>query len=144
MEEITTQLLRPGTFAVAVAVVVVTFFLRRIVETLWPTLKKQAPETAPEVTYLSNVAMWWNTVVLYAVPVLLGVLIGLINSDFLHGDIKDVGGRILFQAGVGWFAGFLYKILRKIILKKTGVDIQPSPASGDADVTPTEPADSKK
>jgi hypothetical protein len=45
----------------------------------------------------------------------------------LHGDIKDLGGRLLFQGGVGWFASFMYKVLRKVILKKTGVDIQPGP-----------------
>lgn len=127
MEEITSQILRPGTFAVAVAVVILTFFIRRVVETVRPDLKKQADANDKEVTYLTKLAMWWNTVILYAIPVLLGAAAGCINSDFLHGDIKDFGGRLLFQAGVGWFASFMYKILRKLILKKTGVDIQPGP-----------------
>ncbi len=125
MEEITGQVLRPGTFAVAVAVVVLTFFIRRIVETVRPELKKQADANDKEPTYLTSMARWWNTVILYAIPVTLGACAAFINSDFLHGDIKDLGGRLLFQGGVGWFASFMYKVLRKVILKKTGVDIQP-------------------
>lgn len=127
MEEITSQVLRPGTFAVAVAVVVFTFFIRRVVETVRPELKKQADANAKEITYLTPLARWWNTVILYAIPVVLGAGTALIGSDFIHGDIKDVGGRLLFQGGVGWFASFMYKILRKLILQKTGVDIQPGP-----------------
>jgi hypothetical protein len=125
MEQITSQIFRPGTFSVAVAVVVLTFFVRRIVETIWRDLKKQASANSPNITYKSNMAIWWNTVILYAIPVFLGALASFIPSDFLHGDIKDLGGKILFQGGVGWFASFLYKILRKLILKETGVDIQP-------------------
>lgn len=125
MEEITSQVLRAGTFAVGVAVFVVTWFVRKVVETVWPTLKKNADENAKEFTYATPMARWWNTIILYAIPVTLGALAGLIPSDFLFGDVKDLGGRILFGAGVGWFASFLYKILRKVILKKTGVDIQP-------------------
>lgn len=125
MEEIASQILRPGTFAVAVAVFIVTWFTRRVVETVWPDLRKNGDENAVSITYVTPFARWWNTVILYAIPVTLGGLIGVIPSDFLHGDIKDVGGRILFQAGVGWFASFLYKVMRKVILKKTGVDIKP-------------------
>ena len=120
MEEITSQILRPGTFAVAVAVVILTFFIRRIVETIKPGLKNVEP-------YTSAFAKWWNSVILYGIPVVLGACAAFINSDFIHGDIKDLGGRLLFQGGVGWFASFMYKILRKMILKKTGVDIQPGP-----------------
>ena len=118
MEEITSHILRPGTFAVAVAVVVLTFFVRRIVETIKPDLKNEEP-------YKTALAKWWNSVILYAIPVSLGACSAFINSDFIHGDIKDLGGRLLFQGGVGWFASFMYKVLRKLILKKTGVDIQP-------------------
>lgn len=120
MEEITSQILRPGTFAVAVAVVVLTFFVRRIVETIRPDLKNEEP-------YKTALAKWWNSVILYAIPVVFGACSAFINSDFLHGDIKDFGGRLLFQGGVGWFASFMYKVLRKLVLKKTGVDIQPGP-----------------
>jgi len=127
MEQITSQVLRPGTFAVGVAVVILTFFIRRIVETVWPVLKKQAGGNEPGPTYLTRFSMWWNTVILYAIPVVLGASAAFIHSDFLHGDIKDFGGRLLFQAGVGWFSSFMYKVLRKVILNRTGVDAQPGP-----------------
>ncbi len=118
MEELTSHILRPGVVAVAVAVVVITFFVRTIVQVKWPHLKQTDP-------YVTTFSKWWNSVILYAIPVLFGAATAFIDSDFIHGDIKDLGGRILFQAGVGWFASFMYKILRKLILKKTGVDIQP-------------------
>lgn len=127
MEELTSHILRPGVVAVAVAVVVLTFFVRRIVELIWPLLKKAADANDPGLTYLSKMSVWWNSVILYAIPVVLGGCTAFIPSDFIHGDIKDLGGRLLFGAGVGWFASFMYKILRKLILKKTGVDIQPGP-----------------
>jgi len=125
MEEITSQILRPGTFAVAVAVFIVTWFIRKVVEGVWPHLRKNGDENEVKMTYITPFARWWNTVILYAIPVVLGGLIGLLPSQFLHGDIKDIGGRLLFQAGVGWFSSFMYKVLRKLILKKTGVDISP-------------------
>lgn len=127
MDQITAQILRPGTFAVAVAIVILTFFIRKIVETAWPHLKKKADENAKDMTYATAFAKWWNTVILYAIPVILGSCAAAVPSEWIHGDVKDVGGRILFQAGVGWFSSFMYKILRKLILKKTGVDIQPGP-----------------
>lgn len=125
MDQITSQILRPGTFAVAVAVVVLTFFIRKTVETAVPHLKKKADENEKDVTYATTFARWWNTVILYAIPVTLGACAGFIPSDWIHGDVNDLGGRLLFQGGVGWFSSFMYKVLRKLILKKTGVDIQP-------------------
>lgn len=142
MEEITSQLLRPGTFAVAVMVVIATFFLRRIMEGVFPSLKKKADENSPEVTYENRAAFWWNTVVLYAIPVVAGMLFGLVSSEFLHGSIDSVGGRVMFQGGIGWFSSFLYKIFRKLVLKKTGVDINPGsikPPSMEGDVKPEPP-----
>jgi len=127
MEEITSQILRPGTFAVAVAVVILTFFIRRIIEMQWPHLKKNEDKDTGKVSYTTKFAMWWNSVILYAIPVLLGASTAFFSSTFLHGGITDMGGRLLFQGGVGWFASFMYKVLRKVILKKTGVDIQPGP-----------------
>ncbi len=121
MEEITSQVLRPGTFAIAVAVVIATFFIRRIVEILLPRLKHK-----DDVSYETKAQMWWNSVILYAIPVLLGCAAAAVKSEWLFGDIDKVGAKVMFGGGVGWFSSFLYKIFRKVILQKTGVDIQPS------------------
>ena len=133
MEETTSQILRSGTVAVAVAAFVFTFFVRRILETRWPHLMKS--QNGNEPPYRTSLAMWWNKVILYLLPVLFGAATAFIDSDFLHGSIKDFGGRLLFQGGVGWFSSFLYKILKQVIQSKLGVDIQdgsiaPPPMSG--------------
>lgn len=137
LDEITKYVFRPGTFAVAVAVVIITFFIKKIVETAWPKMKKQAHEMDDKSMYLSKVALWWNEVVLYAIPVVAGGCFGFSKSEFLSGDIDTVGARVMFQAGVGWFSAFLYKILRKVIQQKTGVDIQPNTSTP----PPSPPAD---
>lgn len=126
MDDALSQIFRAGTIAVAVGVFVATFFIRRITELLIPSLKKS------EDKYKTKLSLWWNTVILYAIPVLLGCSVGFIPSDFLHGDIKDMGGRLMFQAGVGWFSSFIYKVTRKMILQKAGVDLR-RPPSGDSD-----------
>lgn len=118
-------LTRPGTYVLGVAVYVSTFFVRRIVETTWPLLKKNADANSSRTTYLTQKARWWNEVVLYAIPVVLGVLSGLIQSEFLFSTIGDKGGRFAFGALVGWFCSFLYKCLAKVLKSKTGVDLDP-------------------
>jgi len=119
MEQITSQILRPGTFALAVAVFIATFFIRRIVEILRPGLKNPKGTGA----YASKSQMWWNSVIIYAVPVVLGGLFSLSKSTWLFGEIDTLGGKVMFGAGVGWFSSFLYKILKKVILKETGVEL---------------------
>jgi len=83
MEEITSQILRPGTFAIAVAVFIATFFTRRVVEILRPTWKN-SKGTAP---YTGKMQMWWNSVIIYAVPVVFGMLFSLSKSVWLFGEI---------------------------------------------------------
>lgn len=131
MEQILAQVLRPGTFVVAVAVVIATFFIKRIAELTHPKLKKtkqvggEGKEVIRATAYANKLSLWWNEVILYAIPVLVGALFALSSSEFLFGDIDTVGGKAMFSAGVGWFSGFFYKIFRKLVLKKTGVDIKP-------------------
>ena len=65
-------LTRPGTYVLGIAVYVLTFFTRKVVELMWPRLKKQADANSPDITYLTTLARWWNEVVLYAIPVAFG------------------------------------------------------------------------
>jgi len=121
MEEVTSQVARAGTMAIAVAVFVVTFFTRRVIEILVPSLRQGTTTTV----YSTRLQLWWNSVILYAIPVLYGSLAAFIKSDWLFGQIDTIGGKILFGGGVGWFASFLYKVFRKAVLAKVGVDILP-------------------
>jgi len=110
-------LTRSGTYVLALAIAVITLIARRVVETLWPSLKKQADANTPGVTYLTMLSRWWNEVILYAIPVVLGALSSLVQSDFLFTGI-DGGARWMYGAGVGWFSSFLYKGLKKAALGK--------------------------
>lgn len=130
--DIIALLTRPGTYVLAIGIFVLTFFIRRIVETAWPKLKKQHDENSPNVTYLTQTARWWNTVILAALPVVFGIVAGLlVKSDFFFDGIGDKGGRLAFGGGAGWFSGTLYKLLKKIFKQKFGLEV-----SGDSDAPP--------
>lgn len=130
--DIIALLTRSGTYVLAMAVFILTWFARVLVENTWPTLKKQADANARAATYLTKGSRWWNEVVLYIIPVFIGGLFGLfLKSEFFFGDIKEVSTRVTLGGVVGWLASFLYKILRKAIKQKTGVDILPESPSSD-------------
>ena len=124
--DIIALLTRPGTYVLAVIVFVVVFFIRRIVENIWPNLKKQHDENSPKITYLTAPARWWNTVILAALPVAFGALSSFMKSDFFFDGIGDKGGRIAFGGCVGWFAGFLYQALKGLVKQKMGLTINPA------------------
>lgn len=119
-------LTRPGTYILGLAVYVLTFFTRKVVQLIWPGLKKQADANSPDVTYLTNASRWWNEVVLYAVPVVWGGIAAMVNSTFLFEGI-DEGARVMFGVGVGWCSGFLYKALKKAIYGKLGITAEVTP-----------------
>lgn len=124
--DIIALLTRPGTYVLAVIIFVVVFFIRRVVENIWPWLKKQHDENSPKVTYLNARARWWNTVILAAMPVAFGALSSFMKSDFFFDGIGDKGGRIAFGGCVGWFAGFLYQALKSLVKQKMGLTINPA------------------
>lgn len=133
MESYLTQFLRPGTFVVIIAVYVLAFFTARIVHTAipWWRAKKETTGDGKEVVrtkrYPTSLAMWWNEVVLPAVPVLYGAALGFVKSDFLWGPALDnTGVCVMIGVGLGWFTERLYKVFCKLLLKKAGVNIQPS------------------
>jgi hypothetical protein len=118
-------LTRPGTYVLGAAIFVAIFMLRKIVETAFPRLKKQCDVNEPKRVYLTTFSRWWNEVILYFLPVFLGLASGCIKSEFFFAGIGDKGGRLIFGALVGWFSSFLYKLLRKGIKQKTGIDLVP-------------------
>lgn len=118
-----------GTYVLGLGVFIATFFLRRVVEMLLPSWKKRADANDPKLTYLTEGSRWWNEVLLYAIPVLLGCAAGFLKSDFLFPGLNDLGAKILFGGAVGWFSSFLYKALRKALKEKVGIDPVPSPDS---------------
>lgn len=130
---------------ISVMVVIFTFFTKRVVEMLVPAARKKKQVGDVDVgdveikavkqkkalvsvsTYHGNFGRWWNEVILYAIPVFYGFLIALIggSSDWLFPGLDTLSVKVMVGCGVGWFSSLFYKIIRKLVLKKTGVDIQP-------------------
>lgn len=110
------------TLLLAVVVWIISFFVRRIVELAIPTLKKQADANEPGKTYLTKGAEWWNEVILYAVPVVLGIALA-VGIPWVSPELVTVGMRVMWGFVVGWMSSFIYKVLRKILKERVGVDI---------------------
>lgn len=141
MDQLIAQFWHLGTLYLGCAIIIVTFFARRIVELSVPSLKKQAHENDKKLTYKTKAAEWWNGVVLYALPVIAGIAGAMVWQDFFCSgaaaeSLKDAG---MFGAIIGWFSSFLYKVIRKTLKKKTGID----PVPGPIDVTDSEPPEAK-
>lgn len=124
MDQAVTKLLSMGAVYLALATVIITFFIRRIVETALPSAKKSPPQT--------TFARWWQSVILYGLPVVTGALLSVGEATAGFSVVEGgntLGGQIIFGMIVGWFSGFLYKVFRKTLKKKTGIDPVPGPPS---------------
>lgn len=122
MDQAIQQFLQTGTLVLAFSVFIITFFIRRIVETAIPSLVKKADENEMRITYSTTFARWWNQLFLYMIPVAIGALIGIANIPFLFGpDIKTMTGRCFFGGVVGWFSSTLYKIFQRVLEAKVGI-----------------------
>ncbi len=132
MDSALDQLLNFGTMIFAVSIVIATFFVRRVVETGWPILRKQADENDPAITYSSSAARWYQTVVLYAIPVVVGGLIGLMKVPYFFPEsVQTPSGRLFFGGVVGWFSSAVYKVVKRALAKRgielPGGSISPTP-----------------
>ena len=115
------QFVTLGTAVMTLACVMLTAGFKTVVETIWPHIKKAADENDPSKTYKIPIARWWSRVILPAIPVVLGGLMGLLPIDMLFGSIEDKGSRIFYGMVVGWLSTTFYKIIKKMIETKTGV-----------------------
>jgi len=127
MDEAVNHLLSTSALMLGLAAFIGTFIIRRVVETAVPTARKQADANAPGITYPTGFSRWWNEVILYALPALVGGGCGAANVGAALGNDagQTVGGRIFFGLVVGFFSGFVYKVARKLLKKTTGVDLEP-------------------
>lgn len=127
MDEAVNHLLSFGALMLGMISFIGTFLLRRVIETAAPGLRKMSDANAPGLTYGSTAARWWNEVVLYALPAIVGALIGLTNAAYIFADMKiaTMGGRILCGVVLGFFSGFVYKVIAKGTRRVTGIDLVP-------------------
>lgn len=138
MDDVVSQLVSYRSLILMVVVLIGTFFIRRIAELAFPKLKQAAPETALAVSYTNPWSVWWNQVILYAIPVILGAVLALSITDWTPEGMPQISkpGLALYGVLLGWFASFGYKVLRKAFKQKTGIDLPsfsnpPPPGSDD-------------
>jgi len=127
MDDAVSQFLTKGTAIIAIVVVILNFFIKRIVEITWPKLIPIGGAMDSKPMYSGKPAMWWNEIGLYALPVFIGCMIGrFVKEPFLFGAIGTVVGRVFYAGVVGWFADFLYTVIQKALYRSTGVKL-PNP-----------------
>lgn len=128
MDEAVAQFLSTGTVVLAGVCIVGSFFIRRIVETAVPSVRQTADENSPKTSYPNALSRWWNQVILYSIPVIVGCLVGLIQVEFIFGSqINTLSGRVFYGMVVGFFSGFLYKIFRRALASKAGIELPSTP-----------------
>lgn len=75
-------------------------------------------------------ASWaWNNVILYVLPPLLGAAVAMAFAKYPYpADIVEagIGGRIFYGLGCGWCSGWVYKVIKALVKKATGVDVPDS------------------
>lgn len=118
-----TQFLTPGALAIAIGAFIATFFVRKLVEGFFPWLKHNGTAA-----YRTKWQMWWNEVILYAIPVVFGMLVACSHSKWLFGVIDTYAGRASFGGVLGWFGDFLYECVKRALVKQLGITI-PDPAA---------------
>lgn len=124
MDQALSQLLNLGTAVFAVAIVVATFFIRRGIETAWPSLRKKADENAPATTYSTTAARWYQQLGLYTIPVVVGMGLGIVDIPFLFPEgLRTLGGRVFFGAVTGWLSSAVYKVVRRVAAQKVGIEL---------------------
>lgn len=131
MDQLFDQLFNRETIYLAFVVVIVTFFVRRIVETAIPSCKDKANGKLGS-EYKTKFGLWWNSVLLYAIPVVLGAAVAWAAfGTYTPENVKTPSGALAWGAVIGWCSSFIYKVIRKFLKKKTGVDLTPGLAEPD-------------
>jgi prepilin signal peptidase PulO-like enzyme (type II secretory pathway) len=103
------------TLVFALACWILTFFTRRIAEMARPGLKENR---------------WWTQVILYAIPVFWGGSSASLATMYPFPEgISSFSARLFFGVVVGFFSGFMYKVVKKVVLKKVGAKEEDLPSA---------------
>lgn len=131
MDKAIEQFVNVNSIIYIIAIIATTFFVRRIVETAVPSVTKKADENGKGSTYESGFARWWNQVILYLIPVVVGGLIVQIPLLTEIG-IQTFSGKFVYGMSLGWMSGLVYKVFRRAVANKFGVKIEEN-----SPITPT-------
>ena len=100
----------------ALAVFILTHFLRKMLEALFPSIRKDTP--------LTTWQRVWDLVLLPSLPVFVGVLLGVLVKTWpWPPGIATPGARALLGAVVGFFSTWFYRILKAVIQERFKVDL---------------------
>ena len=89
--------------------------VRKLVETCHPKICEEELRRAKI----------WRELCLPTLPVLLGIVFALLCANFpSHEDFKhEWAGRVLYGVFLGFFSGWVYRILKVIVQRKWEVDL---------------------
>ena len=100
----------------SLGVFVISLVLRRTLERLFPTVRKDTPE--------SRAQHIWEEVLLPSMPVFVGVLMALVMRQYPYPALlTGLGSRLTFGAVAGFFCGWTYRIVKALVTKKFGIDV---------------------
>lgn len=99
MDQLFELFFSPQTILICLGIYVITFVVRRVVETTWPKVK---------------VNRYWREIFVPIGPIVNGAVLGYCMKAFTWPEMvgTSVGGRILFGSVCGLFSAFLYNRIR--------------------------------
>jgi len=104
-----TILLSWHTLAFGLGIYILTLITRRIVETASSKAKDWK---------------WWRDVILPSLPVLLGGGIAAVATFYpFPKGVESFSARVFFGVVVGFMSGWIYRIIKGAISKKTGIEL---------------------
>lgn len=118
-----------GLASLAVAIVVLVAFTRRLVELLVPSLvKKEVTSAKQKMTeYTHQWSRFYNELILYLLPYIWAGLLAIPNIEFVfQGAGTSYAGRALLACLVATFSGLFYKSVKKSIPALFGVQVETS------------------
>jgi hypothetical protein len=100
-----------------IAVFVFTLFVRRIVETVFPTLSRK--------TEVSTAQNYWEKIGLLFLPVVVGILMAvLVKSWPWPAAITKAGSRAIVGAVCGFFSTWGYRVVKTILTDRFKVNLE--------------------
>jgi hypothetical protein len=99
-----------------IGIFVVSLLVRRLLEAILPTLRKDTP--------LTKAQLVWENFFLPSIPVFTGVALALIIRSFPYPKLlESIGSKILFGAVCGFFSSWSYRIVRSLVGKKYSIEL---------------------
>ena len=101
----------------ALGIFVFSLFIRRGLEAVFPTLRKDTP--------LSRWQLVWEKLVLPSVPVVVGMLLAVCVKSYPYPELlSTAGSRAIYGAVCGFFSSWAYKVLKAALVERFRIDLE--------------------